>query len=378
MVEDSKKNDSFMRLSAKDKVHIKHFIKEVKDIRGRHTELISVYIPAGYEITGKLNQLQQEQGTATNIKSKTTRDSVIASLERMIQHLKTFKKTPPNGLIVFSGNAAEREGQQDYRVWSLEPPIPIKLNLYRCDKEFVIEPLEEMVDDKVLFGLVVMDKREGNIAFLKGKNIIPLKDLQSAVPGKHKTGGQSAQRFERLREGAAIDFYKRIADHMNKEFLEHLTELQGIIVGGPGHTKIDFVDGGYINDQLKRKIIAIKDLSYTGSFGLRELVEKSEDVLSEEELVHEKQLMREFFERLNKDPDKVAYGQDDVIRIIEMGAVDTVLVSEVVDDEVLDKIEELAQVSGTNVEIISVDTQEGVQLRDLGKVAALLRYPVMD
>ncbi len=378
MANDSQKDEKLMRLSAKDKVHLKHFIKEIEQIKGRHTELISVYIPAGYEVTGKLNQLQQEQGTATNIKSKTTRDAVIASLERMIQHLKTFKKTPKNGLILFSGNAAEREGQQDYRVWSVEPPIPIKQNLYRCDKEFVLEPLRELVDDKIAFGLVVMDKREGNIAFLKGKTIVPLKDLHSAVPGKHKTGGQSAQRFERLREGAAIDFYKRIADHMNKEFLDKITELQGIIVGGPGHTKIDFVDGGYINDQLKRKIIALKDLSYTGSFGLRELVEKSEDVLSEEELVHEKQLMRQFFERLNKEPNKVSYGEQDVIRLIKQGAVDTALVSESVEDEVLDNIEELSQISKTTVEIISVDTQEGVQLKDLGKVAALLRYPVDD
>jgi peptide chain release factor subunit 1 len=370
--------DKFMRISAKDKLHIKHFIKEVEQIRGRHTELISVYIPSGYDINGKLSQLQQEQGTATNIKSKSTRDSVIASLEKMIQHLKTFKQTPPNGLVLFSGNAAQREGQQDYRVWSLEPPIPLKQNLYRCDKEFVIEPLKELADDKIIFGLVVMDKREGNVAFLKGKTIVPLKEMHSAVPGKHKSGGQSAQRFERLREGAAIDFYKRIAQAMLEEFLESHTELQGIIVGGPGHTKHDFVDGGYITDQLKRKILGIKDLSYTGDFGLHELVEKSEDILSEEELVHEKQLMREFFERLAKTPNKVGYGANDVLRLTQMGAVDKILISESIDDATLEALETCASEVGTEVEVISVETQEGAQLRDLGKVAALLRYPVDD
>ncbi|MCF7799156.1 peptide chain release factor aRF-1 [Candidatus Woesearchaeota archaeon] len=362
------------RISAKEKYHLKHFVKEVEAVRGRHTELITVYIPAGYDINQKIQQLQQEQGTATNIKSKSTRDNVIASLEKMVQHLKTFKNTPPHGLIAFSGNAAEQEGRQDYRVWSVEPPIPLKQNLYRCDKEFVVEPLKEMIDDKIIFGLVAMDKREGTIALLKGKTIIPLKNLNSAVPGKHKTGGQSAQRFERLREGAAIEFYKRIAQHMLEEFLENQTAIQGIIVGGPGHTKHDFVEGGYITDQLKRKIIGIKDLSYTGEFGLQELLEKSEDILADEEVMQEKIIMRTFFEKLATQTDKVAYGFDDVLRLTNMGAVETIVVSEALDEKNIDEIEEAAELVGTTVEVISTETREGVQLKDMGKVGAILRY----
>jgi len=369
------KPDKMMRISAKEKLHLKHFVKEVEAVRGRHTELISVYIPSGYDINQKIQQIQQEQGTATNIKSKSTRDNVIASLEKMVQHLKTFKNTPPNGLIAFSGNAAEQEGRQDYKVWSVEPPLPMNQNLYRCDKEFVVEPLKEMLDDKIMFGLVAMDKREGTIALLKGKTIIPLKNLTSSVPGKHKTGGQSAQRFERLREGAAIDFYKRIAQHMLEEFLENQTALQGIIVGGPGHTKHEFVEGGYITDQLKRKIIGIKDLSYTGDFGIQELLEKSEDILSEEEVIHEKILVRTFFEKLNIDPGKIAYGYDDVMRLTSTGAVETILVSEALDENLIDELDKAAEPMGTVVEVISVETREGAQLKDMSKVGAILRYP---
>ena len=369
------KPDKMMRISAKEKLHLKHFVKEVEAVRGRHTELISVYIPSGYDINQKIQQIQQEQGTATNIKSKSTRDNVIASLEKMVQHLKTFKNTPPNGLIAFSGNAAKQEGRQDYKVWSVEPPLPMNQNLYRCDKEFVVEPLKEMLDDKIMFGLVAMDKREGTIALLKGKTIIPLKNLTSSVPGKHKTGGQSAQRFERLREGAAIDFYKRIAQHMLEEFLENQTALQGIIVGGPGHTKHEFVEGGYITDQLKRKIIGIKDLSYTGDFGIQELLEKSEDILSEEEVIHEKILVRTFFEKLNIDPGKIAYGYDDVMRLTSTGAVETILVSEALDENLIDELDKAAEPMGTVVEVISVETREGAQLKDMSKVGAILRYP---
>jgi len=108
----------------------------------------------------------------------------------MIQHLRVIGKTPPNGLAVFSGNVAKREGQQDFQVWSVEPPVPLKTRIYRCDKEFVLDILKDMMDTKEVYGLVVMDRRDANIALLKGKAIIPLLKTHSEVPGKFKAGGQ--------------------------------------------------------------------------------------------------------------------------------------------------------------------------------------------
>ena len=129
-----------VKISAKQKLMLKHFVKGLQDHRGRHTELVSVYVPAGYDMNKIINHLQQEQGTASNIKSAGTRNNVINALERMVQHLKLFKATPPNGLAVFSGNVSEREGGQDYQVWSMEPPVPLNIRLYRCDTEFSLDP----------------------------------------------------------------------------------------------------------------------------------------------------------------------------------------------------------------------------------------------
>ncbi|NQU97846.1 peptide chain release factor aRF-1 [Candidatus Woesearchaeota archaeon] len=362
-------------MTAKARYKLKQFVKELEVHRGRHTELISVYIPEGYDLNKINSHLAQEQGTAANIKGKATRDNVQTGLEKMMQHLKLFPKTPPHGLAIFSGNVAEREGQQDFKVWSIEPPVPLKQRLYRCDKEFVLDPLREQVDDKSVYGLVVMDKREGNIALLKGKTIIPLNKTKSAVPGKTRAGGQSAARFERLREGAAKDFYKKIADMMKSDFLED-KNLKGIIVGGPGHTKNEFVDGNFITDQVKQKIIALKDLSYTGEFGLQELLDKSDDILAEEDVVEEKKIMQKFFNLLAKEAGKVNYGKDDVMNDLKMGTVETVLISEEVDDAIIEEFEKEAENMNSEVVIISTDTREGVQLRDMGKVAAILRYEV--
>jgi peptide chain release factor subunit 1 len=364
-----------MAINAAQKYKLGKLVKKLEQYRGRHTELVTVYIPKGYDMNNIINHLSEEQGTATNIKSKVTRDNVITALEKMIQHLRLFKKTPENGLAVFSGNVSEKEGQEDFQVWSVEPPVPLNQRLYRCDKEFILEPLKEMLETKEIYGMVVMDRREANVALLKGKTIIELSKSKSNVPGKTRAGGQSAPRFERLREGAAKDFYKKIGDMMKTEFLEN-KDIKGIIVGGPGPTKHDFVEGNYITDQVKKKIIAVKDLSYTGEFGLQELLDKSQDVLADEEVAGEKRIMQKFFELLSTKPGMVSYGKAEIEKNLKMGAVETLLLSEDLDEEVINKLEDIAKEFSSQVELISTETREGVQLRDMGKMAAILRYEI--
>ena len=364
-----------MGINEKQKYQLKKFVKELERYKGRHTELVSVYIPKDYDINKIINHLAQEQGTASNIKSAATRNNVTDALERMIQHLRLFKRTPENGLAVFSGNVAEREGQQDFKVWSIEPPIPLNTRIYRCDKEFVLDLLREMLEAKELYGLVVIDRRDAIIAHLKGKAIVPILKTHSEVPGKTRAGGQSAHRFERLREGAKIEHFKKVAEYMKEKFISD-PNLKGIIVGGPGPTKYEFVDSGYITTEVRKKIIAIKDLSYTEEFGLQELLEKSEDILAEEEVTWEKKIVGKFFETLAKKPGTVSYGYDEVMKNLKLGAVEILLLSESLEEEKIEEFEKEAKLVGTEVKIISTETREGNQLKELGKVAAMLRYEV--
>ena len=361
------------KINEKQRYKLKKFLKELEGRRGRGTELVSVYVPEGYDLNKITTHISEEQGTATNIKSKQTRDNVIGALEKIIQHLKLYPKTPPHGLAIFAGNVSENEGKDDFQVWSIEPPIPLNQRLYRCDKEFVLEPLQDMLQDKEFYGLVAMDRREATIALLKGKTIIPLASTESMVPGKFKAGGQSAQRFARNRELAAKEFYQKIASMMKDQFFE-MEGLQGIILGGPGPTKYEFAEGNFLTQALKDKIITIQDLSYTDEFGLQELLEKSQDILAEESVVEEKRLIQKFFNLLSKKPGETTYGKDDCMRLIKMGAVDTMIISEVVDEETIEEFIKESDQMGTNVEIVSKETREGSQIKDMGGYVAILRY----
>jgi len=166
------------------KEELAEVLEELESHHGRHTEFITVYIPEGYDVNSVQRQLEAEKSTAKNIKSTATRKNVIDALDKIVRHLKTMKKTPDKGLAIFSGNVAKSEGQQDVQLWTVEPPTPLKSRLYRCDKEFVLEPLKIILEVEEVFGLLVMDRKEATIGLLEGKRIEKLQHMTSGIPSK--------------------------------------------------------------------------------------------------------------------------------------------------------------------------------------------------
>ncbi|RLG18007.1 peptide chain release factor 1 [Nanoarchaeota archaeon] len=358
----------FMQAS---KLKLKRLIDELESYRGRHTELVTVYVPAGYNLDSVRQQLAEEQSTASNIKSKSTRKNVIDALEKIQQELKLYPKTPPNGLIIFCGNVSDREGKQDLRLWAFEPPEPINVRIYRCDQKFVLEPLKELLQPKAEYGLIAIDNSEATIGLLSGKRVVVLKNMDSLVPNKFRVGGQSANRFQNVRENLKKAFYKQVADAAENAFSS--PDIKGIIIGGPGPVKENFYNGNYLSKQLKQKVLAVKDISYTNEYGLTELVERSKDVIKERELYDEKEAVRRLMYHIAKD-DLAVYGEKDVVEALSMGAVELLLLSETLDNEKIEHLSHLAKETGADVIVVSNDTPEGEQLASLSGVAAILRY----
>jgi len=177
-------------MEEKEKLRLRKFIDELKVCKGRHTELISVYVPAGYNLSSIAKQLEQEKSTAKNIKSTATRKNVMDALEKLTKHLKLYKKTPANGLALFCGNISKKEGQVQMELLAIEPPQSMKTKLYRCDQEFLLDPLVEMLAVSKIYGLLVIEKKEATIGLLEGKSIKVLQHMTSGVPGKTEKGGQ--------------------------------------------------------------------------------------------------------------------------------------------------------------------------------------------
>lgn len=355
------------------KDELQEFVEEISKHRGRATELITVYIPAGYDVNAVQRQLEGEVSTAKNIKSTATRKNVTESLEKIIRELKNYKTTPPNGLGIFCGNVSPVEGQTDIQIWEIEPPEEVGIRLYRCDKEFVTGPLLEMTEVDEIYALLVMDRKEATIGQLVGKKVEVLQNMTSGIPSKVRAGGQSSQRFHRITEGLTKDFYKRIAEEMKKIFYEN-EKLKGILIGGPIPTKDEFVEGKYLPTQLQDRIIGVQDLGDTSESGLGELVELSREILVNQEIIREKKLLERFFESLGKDPGVTPYKYPDVEKALKYGAVEILLISKSYDKEKAKNLKEIAGNMGTVVEMISNETEEGEQFENLGGIGAIQRF----
>ncbi len=359
------------------KFKLEVLLEELESYRGRHTELISVLIPAGASLIQPQKQLEDEKGTATNIKSTSTRKKVLDALDKAVRTLKDMKKAPENGLAIYSGNVTGVDGRESLKVWAIEPPKKLNVKTYRCDQTFLLGPLKEMLETDAVYGLVIIERNEATIGLLDGRNIKLLKHMTSGIQGKHKTGGQSAQRFERIRESETKLFFKKIAEHMKVFFWDN-KKLKGILVGGPFPTREKFLKEGQLVTQLKNKVIAAKNTGGDGMDGLQELVSRCQDVLEEQERTKQKIILDLFMEKLGKDPNKVSYGMAEVEDRLRKGAVDKLILSKTLPIEKIKSLERLAKAASTEVHLVTNETPEGVQFDNLGSVGALLRFEVYE
>jgi peptide chain release factor subunit 1 len=357
------------------KIQMEELVLELESHKGRHTELITVYIPADYDVNAVQRQLEAEKATAKNIKSSTTRKNVTEALEKIIRYLKGLKKTPENGLAIFAGNISKVEGQMDLQLWDIEPPSPLKIRIYRCDKEFVLDALRSMLEVSEVFGLLVMDRKEATIGLLEGKRIEVLQKMTSGVPSSIRAGGQSSQRFHRIIEGLTKDFYKRIAEEMKKIFFE-MPKLKGLLVGGPIPTKDEFLNGEYMVTRLREKVIGILDIGGSDESGLKELVKKSQDILAGQEIIYEKKILERFFQTLGERPGMATLKEEETRKAFGYGAVDLLLLSREVPRTIAKELMKLAEGTGASVEVISIETEEGIQFNNLGGIGAILRYKI--
>lgn len=359
---------------------LKKKLKLLKSYKGQGTQLISLFISPDADRSSVMKQLIEEQNQSSNIKSSQTRNNVQAALKRIINYLKQIDfNLPENGLALFSGDVSTNPSKSEVILIIIYPPRKLTLKLYKCDSLFYTLPLEEMMLTEEVYGVIVIDKREATIAVINGKIITIISNDTSNVPGKSAAGGQSAQRFERLRDKAEEDFYKRVGEKANAVYVG-LDKFKGLIIGGPGQSKDKFLKVGKLDYRIKNKMLGIINVFNTDISGIKETLYKSENILKEIGLIKEKNLIDKFIKEISIDRLAI-YGYKEVESALNLGRVDTILISEEIDlalfgiQDAFEYFGELSKRTNAKVELISMDTTEGKMFyRTFGGIAALLRY----
>ncbi|MFX0149900.1 MAG: peptide chain release factor aRF-1 [Candidatus Hodarchaeota archaeon] len=404
------------------------YAKELSDLQKKEspdgsTCLISLYVPPNRSISDFVQELSDEMGTATNIRSKFTQKNVISALKNVIGKLKLYgNKSPDSGIAIFSGVTAD-SGYKDHKLESyvFEPIQPISRKMYVCDNRFHVEHLLDRLEEKDVFALLAIDSAKATIGILKGDSVNIVKSTRSGAAKKHRKGGQSSVRFARLRE-EAIDWYlKRVADDMKQIFIENATfDLKGVIIGGPGQIKDQIVK--HFDNRLNKNVF-LKDLGYGGDqSGIHELVAASDEVLKGVAIMEEKQLVHQFEQAIMEG--KAEYGEKQVREKLLIGAVSILLLSGGIDSirvevkcnicgytiektlksnevenyianqqknqcpkcktvnwevnqrDLVLELGDLAEKTSTRVEIINSQTEEGRKIQSFGGVCGILRYKI--
>ncbi|KAL8505187.1 hypothetical protein ACS0TY_016414 [Phlomoides rotata] len=225
------------------------------------------------------------------------------------QRLKLYNRVPPNGLVLYTGTVVTDDGKEKKVTMDFEPFKPINASLYLCDNKFHTEPLNELLESDDSFGFIVMDGNGTLFGTLSGNTREVLHKFTVDLPKKHGRGGQSALRFARLRMGD--EPAQCVGTHTG--------------VAGSADFKTELSQSDMFDPRLQAKILNVVDVSYGGENGFNQAIELSSEILSNVKFIQEKRLIGKYFEEISQDSGKYIFGVDDTIKVLEMGAVETLI-----------------------------------------------------
>ncbi|RHN52517.1 putative 50S ribosomal protein L30e [Medicago truncatula] len=313
---------------------IKKLIKALEAARGNGTSMISLIMPPRDQIARVTKMLGDEFGTASNIKSRVNRQSVLGAITSAQQRLKLYNKVPPNGLVLYTGTIVTDDGKEKKVTIDFEPFRPINASLYLCDNKFHTEALNELLESDDKFGFIVMDGNGTLFGTLSGNTREVLHKFSVDLPKKHGRGGQSALRFARLRMEKRHNYVRKTAELATQFYINPATSqpnVAGLILAGSADFKTELSQSDMFDPRLQAKILNVVDVSYGGENGFNQAIELSSEILSNVKFIQEKRLIGKYFEEISQDTGKYVFGVDDTLQALDAGAVETLIVWENLD-----------------------------------------------
>ncbi|KAK6204388.1 transcriptional release factor [Scheffersomyces amazonensis] len=308
---------------------VKKLIKSLEAARGNGTSMISLVIPPRGQISLIQKMLTEEYGTASNIKSRVNRLSVLSAITSTQQKLKLYNSVPRNGLVVYCGDVITDEGKEKKLNIDFEPFKPINTSLYLCDNKFHVEALNELLENDDRFGFIVMDGNGALFGAVSGNTREVLHKFTVDLPKKHGRGGQSAVRFSRLREEKRHNYIRKVAEVAVQNFITaDKVNVKGLILAGSADFKTELNKSDLFDLRLQQKVIKIVDISYGGENGFNQAIELSAETLANVKFVQEKKLLNQYFDEISQDTGKFCYGIEDTLKALDLGACETVIVYE--------------------------------------------------
>ena len=257
-----------------------------------------------------------------------------------------------------------------YHTITVEENIVISIKKEQWLK-YQIDKIKEASEQKQLQIIIcVFDREHAIFAILKRYGYEILSEIK---------GEASKKSFD---EKIKADFYKEITQQL--QTYDEKYKATKIIAGSPAFWK-DYLYEKLKDTNLKSKIL-LATCNSVSKNGIDELLKRPEiqSALKDDKTIREMQMVEQLLLEIKNINGKAVYGFSDVKKAIEFGASSLLLIT----DHFLQKTREnntarqieylmkQAEISGSEIKIISSEHDGGKKLDGLGGIAALLRYKI--
>jgi peptide chain release factor subunit 1 len=146
-----------------------------------------------------------------------------------------------------------------------------------------------MIESHDTYGFIIVDGNGALFGTLSGSTRTILEKFSVDLPRKHGRGGQSSNRFERIRTERRHHYMKEVTEAATDNFLtDDRPNVKGIVIAGSAEIKTDMIKTDLIDQRLIPIIIKVVDIAYGGEVGFNQAIDLSENCLKNVRYVHEK------------------------------------------------------------------------------------------
>lgn len=268
---------------------------------------------------------------------------------------------------------------------SISLPIDIE-NFLIVDSSPYLRPLARLVDEWESFTLLLMNSNHAKIFSISIGEVKEESEISAEIMNKHKKGGWSQARFQRLRKGEIHAFFLEVTNALQKIAGER------ILLAGPGKAKDELANS--LPKDMKEKIVEIIDIDIDDE---RELMKESINLMLKKEKMESHLAVQQLKGEILKDGLGVG-GIKDTTIATRNGQAELLLIEkgyrakgwicencQAVEEgktakcpycgrktsevDIVEEIIEFAERTDTKIEFV-----DGKELKELGHVGALLRY----
>ena len=213
-----------------------------------------------------------------------------------------------------------------------EPPKTLNMALYMCSTTFIVDPILEMYKHERRFGVALIAGNGYRLYQLKvtGTHITPqlLAHDTEQLQKKQKKGGQSAPRFERIRQEKQNHYARRIAEQMVEVYTSDnhtQSTIEGLVVAGPGLLKREVMKEDAFAQYFRSKVLTVVESTDVTSTLIDTIIETHPHLWQADSVVAAEHLQA-FWDLVVQADERLVFGVAEVQAALDQQLLQRILV----------------------------------------------------